>query len=172
MRSLVVWDSMGPKTIQGEIVVDRTWSYEDARKAGHARWTDISLIRVDDPQYPSCDYMLQVTARSMVYHGIGGCAKGVRIPVGNISEAVDAEMYDYLEPCKEAGCQPPDLDDLADSDQVMVEVNWYKLHKCSSATEVVETFARIPKKLAHSVLQAASQVSPEIAQAALAWRRV
>lgn len=169
MQPVVVWDSMGPQRVLGEIVVDRKWTYADAHKAGHVRWTDITLIKVDDPAYPDWAYLIQVTARSVVYHKIGGCPRGVRVPVGKIPDAVDAELYDVLEACRD--CGPLDLDVLSDTDQVSVEVNWYKLHRCSSAKHTVETFANIPKKLAHDVLQAASQVSPDIAEAAIAWRR-
>ena len=171
MKCIKAWEPQGPLIFMGEEVVARTWTPENARRAGYSQWTDIILYRIDDPAWPDWAYGVQITGRSVLYHGDGGCSRGVRMPVASILNAVDPELYVALEPCTKPGCTPPDLDLLDDDVRVSVEVNRYTWIPCESAVQVVEQLRQSGKALMHSVLEAAVQIDPLIAQAAESVKR-
>lgn len=171
MQLIKIWEPTGPMNLRGEEVVARTWTPSDAHRAGYSQWTDIVLYRVDDPTQPSWAYGIQIIGRSVVYHREGGCNRGVRMPVSSVLNAVDPELYDALEPCPKPGCAPLDLDLLEEDEKVSVEVNRYTWTPCESAVRVVEHMRQSDKSLMHSVLEAAAQVDPLIAQAAESLKR-
>lgn len=165
--SIKVFDEIGPFSIVGEEVAKLVWSYDDARRQGFSRWTDIVLYSVVNDR--TMRYAIQITGRSSLYHRDGGpCREGVSVPVGKLAD--DAERYEYLEAC--AKCRPADLNDLGNADTVKLEVPLRKLYKCRSADEVVSTMynhgkkdGRGPSGLSVRLLTTAAMMDPNIEQA-------
>lgn len=165
--TIKVFDEIGPFSIVGWEVAKLVWSYEDARRQGFSRWTDITLYGVENDR--TMRYAIQITGRSSLYHRDGGpCREGVSVPVGKL--AADAERYEYLEACSR--CKPADLNDLGNTDSVKMEVNLQKLYKCRDADEVVSTMynhgkkdGRGPSGLSVRLLTTAALMDPNIEQA-------
>lgn len=174
-QEIVVRDEYGPLTFVGETVTDLSWTYDAAYERGHSRWTDLTLYRVCRPE-SEWTYVVQVVGRSVRYHRVGGsCHQGVNVPVGLLRN--DGKRYEALEACDILGCQPVDLDDLGDRDIVSVEEDLYSLIKCTDAANLVVTLnnrgnREKKSKLSMKLLQAASRVDEDIAEAMRHMRRL
>lgn len=174
-RRIVVRDEYGPLEFVGETVADLSWTYDEAYERGYTRWTDMTLYRVHQAE-SGTKYVLHVVGRSVLYHAPNGkCRKGVGTQVGLLRR--DAKRYEHLAPCEEKGCMPADVDDLAESDIVSVEEDLHTLHRFASAAEVAEfVYSRTSRDgrsgLNMKLLQAASHVDKDIAQAMMQMRRL
>ena len=172
-HEIVLHDGARNVPVTGWKVAEVSMSFDEALSIRHSRWTDISLYRLKTGpkarQYAK--YAIQVTGRSLLYHGNDGCYKGVRMAVGVLM--MDRERYDAAIPCPV--CQPPDLGDesvLTDQDMVRVESDRHRVNWCRSATEAVDVLYnhnryddRPVSGLSMKILTAASSVDPDIAHA-------
>lgn len=138
------------------------------------RWTDMALYRV---QGGSCRYVLQIIGRSVVYHRVGGCYKGVRMTIDRLQS--DPRWHDF-ERCTKYGCRPPDLADtkkLADTALVSVEEDIPRAYECADVDALMARLRR-PGAVADPerpmvdigyvgvrLLDSAAEVDPDIAQA-------
>jgi hypothetical protein len=171
---IVVRDKEGPLSFRGEVMVDLSWSVEEADARRHAKWTDIVLYRDTDPKSPF-EYALQIIARSLLYHKVvGGCRRGVAVPVSHLAK--DMVRYEFLTACPEPGCNPPELDNLQDNDLVSSEEPIYTLHRCRDADElalVLDKRSRMgaPSGINMKLKQVASQMDPAIEMAILRLRQ-
>ncbi len=161
IQDLTVYDKLRAVPFRGEQVAAVTWDYEEAASAGFPRWTDMTLYRVEPGS--SCAYRVQIVARSVVYHGIGGCPKGVKLPVGMLAK--DDDRYGFLAACEQ--CLPPDLDDLDDNAIVKVEQDLPELHEFADAAALVPGLLGRRKSggLTTKLLAAAAGMDQDIAAA-------
>lgn len=170
MQKITARDEEGLLSFNGEMIAEMTWSYEAAKARGHQRWTDLVLYRVAEEGVPY-RYALQVVARSVVYHKTDGpCHRGVRMTVGVLARDVDAARFLALDPCAEPGCQPLDLDDLADEDRVKVEEDFPALHRCETAAQVVDILKDRMRGPAWRLMQAACRVDEDFIEPMAALR--
>lgn len=99
------------------------------------RWAVIELYRWQPRDGGPLGYILYTIGHSLIYHCLDSeCNKGVATTIAGIEE-VTPEDFGDLEPCPE--CEPPDLQDLADDDQVEMEETWYKWVQCRTAEDLL-----------------------------------
>lgn len=99
------------------------------------RWAVLELYGWQPRDGGPLGYILYTIGHSLVYHSLDAeCNKGVVTTVGNIGD-VTPEPFGELEPCPD--CEPPDLEDLTDDDQVEMEETWYKWAQCRNAEELL-----------------------------------
>ncbi len=148
IQEFLLPDAVGEVRFRGEILADRRWHNGDSVR--RRRWTDMILYRVRDSAKKT-KYIIHITARSAVYHRIGGpCVERSsspwrRITVGELY-STDRQRFDELVPCDRYGCAPPrlqaekdDPDDIvvAEDDEVIgIEVDKPRILTARSASEV------------------------------------
>jgi hypothetical protein len=156
---ITVRDAEGPVTFIGSALVDLSWDTSE-----NLRWTNMVLYTYEgDGPY---EYILHVVGRSLVYHKLGGCRKGVRTKVGAIAQ--DEARWQELVQCR--FCNPKDLEDLDNEDEVLEEKNRPSIYYCQTPEEVIEALRN--KKdggnlsgLALSLLDTAAMRDPAFAKA-------
>lgn len=156
----------------GELVTD---SSSDDRT--QPRWTDLTLYRVTDG---SGRYVLQVVGRSVVYHAVNGCERGVHVNLADLADRYldDACEDPVPEPCPE--CKPIDIEaDLSEVPTadltVKLEVDRYSAYECRGVPELLKRLRLANGKYsmpALLLLDRAKRVDPAIADALSQVRRL
>lgn len=159
-----------PITFQGLLLADCRYG-SDIK----LRWTDMALYRVIGRR-SGFRYALQITGRSVVYHRVGGpCSKPKRHRFTTIRSLRDSKMrWDMLFPCDRDGCEPEDLEELADTDRVAEEVEEHHVYLCEYAVQIVDKLYKHNgeiSQLAADMLEKAARNDPHIDRARkLPWR--
>jgi len=104
------------------------------------RWTDLTLYRLTDG---SGRYVLQVVGRSVVYHAVSGCERGVHVSLRELADHYLDEACEepVPEPCPV--CKPVDIEaDLSavtPGDLVVkMEVDRYSAYECRGVDELLQ----------------------------------
>lgn len=123
------------KRFHGKLIAEST---TDTGSSEQQRWTELRLYWFTDG---TGRYMAVSIGRSVVYHDVDGCPKGVLVDVTKLSKVSSLDI-DELQPCRH--CHPPDVDELAGITHVKLEKDRPTLHECRDAYEVVQKM-RDPK---------------------------
>jgi hypothetical protein len=120
------------------------------RVPGKPRWTDLRLYALDDG---TGRYVLARVGKSLVYHRIPGCSRGVRAPA--------TELLPDSEPCQY--CRPPAVKILASMPGAVVsaETDHNGAEVCAAAADAVERLKLPPE------MQAASGIGTAYSEPAL-----
>jgi hypothetical protein len=128
-NKITVREESGPFSFKGRMIVQRSWTPEEARQRGYTRWTDLTLYESIDKSIPF-RWIVQSVARSVVYHtSVSSCGRGTKVLVATVLE--DKSLYQSRVACP--FCSPPDLDFMEESEMVALEVPRYSLYKCHTA---------------------------------------
>jgi hypothetical protein len=151
-------------------LVETIDSAEEFLQGRPARWTDLYLYAVTHSigQYR---YVLQVVMRSLVYHAVDGCSRGVKTTVERI-KTVDPQRYQDLEPCTK--CEPGDVDKMEDTDRICVERDVYFAYECPTAGDVVDHLTKNGRVTAPGgrLLGSAALLDPAFDEAMLPSRKI
>lgn len=149
--------TMGP--FRGVKIGDATTETDEK-----VRWVELRLYTVEDDTGEVVKYYLSTVGRSVVYHAMNGCKKGVPIASDRLTE--DAE------PCQD--CRPATVRhdglDYPVEDKVRMERDRYSVHVCADAAAVVRKL-RAPwdnnfTGPGYELLEQAMELDPGIAEAA------
>lgn len=158
----------------GELVADS--SSDDQTQT---RWTELVLYRLTDD---TGRYVLQVIGRSLIYHALTGCSRGVQVTLRELADRyLSEDCADPIpEPC--ADCHPVDIeadDALVDGTVVKMEVDWYAAHECPTVPVLLERLRLTRGRSAGQfsmpallLLDRAKRVDPAIAAALSQVRRL
>ncbi len=81
-------------------------------------------------------YLLHTMGHSVIYHLPGSsCNKGVAVAVEDFPNRAEFPVYD-LEPCED--CQPPDLSDVTDSEELNLEVLRHLVYKNLNPRQAID----------------------------------
>jgi len=167
----IVHDRLGPLVLQGYILADRRWRPRREDGKDKRRWTDMVLYRITDQKSPY-QYALQITARSCVYHRIGGPCVDSRHRITTVEEVLkDEDRYDMLVSCRKPGCKAPDLDHMPEDSKIAEEVDDHHLFLCSNPADILRKLYRHKHEispLAGDLLEEAALKDPRLAAA---WKR-
>lgn len=147
----------------------------------YTHWTDLALYRKTDG---SGNYVLQTVARSVVYHAINGCERGVTVSIGTLVKRFLGP--DCTEPTPEPCelCAPIDIHDCGEGGivpgvSVRMEVDWYHVSLCRDEHELLNrlrdkkrTTINEFSKPARNLLDAAKEVDSRIRDALSQPRRI
>ena len=160
VRPITVRDTYGPVSFYGETVADLSWTYAEARAREHTRWTDITLYRLHK-SVTGVKYAIHIVGRSVLYHRLEGCKRGVVTQVSRL----DDERYEAMEPC--TVCNPPDLDDIELSAKIRAEEDLHSLETFIDTESAVQYIynrgVENRSNLSQKLLTAASRNDPDIA---------
>lgn len=95
------------------------------------------LARILGENQPVYHYVLEIIARSLVYHRVSGpCVKGRHLitTVGNARQDHSAHRWRYLYPCPR--CTPPDLEKMRDTDKFAEERDDLRTYLCTDARDI------------------------------------
>lgn len=116
-------------------------------------------------------YVLEIIARSWVYHDVNSACRKSRHKIQTVSDVYESvERWRNLVPCNR--CNPPDLQDMQDGDRIAQERHDTHLYLCSDADAIIQRLYHRSGEisvLAAKLLRAAAREDPSIA---LAWKRL
>jgi hypothetical protein len=147
-------------------------------KGEYTHWTDLALYRK-----AAGGYVLQIVARSILYHAANGCQKGTEYGISiKLDELANRFLDPTPQPC--AICNPPDICDLDEGDDIAditvnAEVDWYRVHECRTVDELLNRLrnkkSTTPNQYgrpAKMLLDRAQEVDPQIREALSRPRRI
>lgn len=166
VQEFTVRDRLGPLMLRGRVLADCRWGGNPSK----ARWTDMALYEIVDDESPH-RYALEIIARSFVYHRFNSSCvrkKHRLVTVGEIAES--EHRWEFLVPCPKRSCNPPDLNQMRDSERVAEELDEPRLYVCTDAKDILRklySHSGEISELAEKMLVQASRQDPDIARA---WR--
>lgn len=121
-------------------------------------------------------YVLQIIARSCVYHRVGSPCVRSRHQLKTVAEIEqNGQRWWELKPCQEDGCKPPLLEEMAPQDRIAEEQDDPRFYLCKNAADVLNKLYRRNGEitsLAAKLLKDAARGDPDIAYAMQDRRRI
>jgi hypothetical protein len=120
-------------------------------------------------------YALEVVARSVVYHRVGGPCVRKRHMITTVGDVKRSDYrWDNLTACDKPGCRPPDLEDMRDNEKIAEERTDPHVYACTDAASVITRLYRRGEisGLAAKLLRESARKDPDIAKAMRNPRRI
>ena len=146
-EQVTLTDEIGVVQFDGFLLASTTT--DDANRKGQQQWTELEIWVKTDEQGDKSGFVFRSVGKSVVFHSINGCRRGVGIKVSDVSD----ELADNptiavgdLEPCRY--CKPPEFDDLESLGvgSIRLEVDRPKVRSCVTARDLVEALRHPPRR--------------------------